>query len=160
MTLTEKSLNDFTNVFKTVQISSVNLREPPGGKIRPTGHVTCNAEASDILVAAGEQRYLSLSKAGILWWVNPATKEVAGRVTALETLGATPIREVSGGTFVLYMHNVFAEYPTLKPSRVISVPMTLHKDDQGLFFVFYLTMAVIPGREGRKERVDCTPEQD
>jgi len=156
----KKDLSRFQIVKKTVRIRSVTQRDPSGVKIRPSGLVLCNTEASDLLLAASQRIFENMHKAAIHWLVNLDTKEVAARLVSLDTVGATPIRKLASGPFGLYMHNVFEEYPTLRPKSTCSVPMTVHKDDVGIFFVFHLNLALTPRRVSRKAASPEPPSSD
>jgi len=157
MTLLERSLSTFQPVIKTDMAPSFSPRNPSGAKVQPSGLVKCNKELSDAIIEASQKKFKNLVKAGLKWFVNPTTKEVAGRMVDLDSLGATPIRQMKGGTFNLYMHNVLTEYPTLRLIGVRSVPVTMHKDAEGHFFIFHLNMAVVPSRNPRRPAATAAP---
>lgn len=144
------ALNAFQKVAKSVPIRSANLRHPSGAKIKPSGMVLCNTEASGEILATSDELAKNLNKTGIEWFVNLANKEVAGQLVSMNTPGVTPIRKAASGTFTVYMHNVFAEYPSLRPSSRINVPVTVHNDPDGTYIMFQLNMALTTGRGARK----------
>ncbi len=147
----------FPSRFKPVKETRpvVNYRrDPPGCKVHKSGLADVNTQGSvNLLDMVRRAGFTDPTHCGALLAPDVDTHEVAGAIVPPDTPGVTPIRRGDDGTLTLYLHDVFAQHPTLvRPPSDAWVAMTF-KPDEG-YFIIHLKLMLSRRTQRRRKRND------
>jgi len=126
-------------------------RDAPGARVARTGWTHLNVEATRlVLESAGFPS--DFASMGVYLGADTTLKEVAGRLVKGAFQGLTPMRYIERNrTMVLYLHNIFSDYPQLRPSSENWVAVSPRTEAGTTFFVIQLGLGLRRRRGSRGE---------
>lgn len=113
----------FEEVESVYTPSSIR-RGAKGGTAEDTGRLKLNLNGSDEARELVNEEKLDPDTVMVILQANAITKTVAAQFVGPNTPKAQAIRLNKDRTYTLYLHPVFAKYPTLRPSGKIRVKVT------------------------------------
>ncbi len=117
-------------------------RDAPGARVTRTGWTRLNVEATRIAIkAAGyPSDFVSM---GVYFRADPAMNEVAGCLVQSGYRGLTPLRYLpKSRAMVVYLHNIFKDFPQLRPTSEKWVSVSERTEDGKTFFLLQLGLGL------------------
>lgn len=154
----------WSDQFKVQRAGDINklgvTRDEPGARVHPSGRVTFNTAASEILERMINAKFAGPGACGFLWAANVKKKEIAGAPFPPNVNHVTPVRVYKKtGAITGYLHWVFEDNPELVPTSARWVCVTYHPDpDKGDYIQIHLNLALRRNKATRSSKQQQQPE--